>query len=107
MGWTFPTISAILVAEGLPGVPVLVFATEESPRSVSADDGCADQRCVLWRPVHRPGLYRRNIAYVFYGYCNPEDAAFVAAVERFVRTCAVVRAFRGAYIGQIGPRPGA
>jgi L-fucose isomerase-like protein len=100
-------ISAILVAEGLPGVPVLVFATEESPDLYlpTMDAQTSDSFCGVLSIAS--GLYRRNIPYRFYGYCNPEDAAFVAAVECFVRTCAVVRAFRGAYIGQIGPRPGA
>ncbi len=100
-------ISACMVAEGLPGVPVFVFATEESPdlylptmEAQTSDSFCGTLSIAS-------GLYRRNIPYRFYGICNPEDAAFVAAVERFVRTCAVVRAFRGAYIGQIGPRPAA
>ncbi|MGI6367955.1 MAG: L-fucose/L-arabinose isomerase family protein [Anaerolineae bacterium] len=100
-------ISSILVAEAFPGVPVMVFATEEAPDLYlpTMEDQTSDSFCGTLSIAS--GLYRRNIPYLFYGYCNPEDAAFVAAVGRFVRTCAVVRAFRGAYIGQIGPRPGA
>lgn len=100
-------ISACLVAEGLPGVPVLVFATEESPDLFlpTMEAQTSDSFCGVLSIAS--GLYRRKIPYRFYGYCNPEDAPFVAAVERFVRTCAVVRALRGAYIGQIGPRPSA
>lgn len=100
-------ISAILVAEAFPGTPVLVFATEESPDLYlpTMDAQTSDAFCGVLSIAS--GLYRRKIRYSFYGYCNPEDAAFVAAVGQFVRTCAVVRAFKGAYIGQIGPRPGA
>ncbi len=100
-------ISACLVAEGLPGVPVFVFATEESPDLYLPTMGAQTSDSFCGTLSIASGLYRRKIPYRFYGICNPEDPAFVAAVERFVRTCAVVRAFRGAYIGQIGPRPGA
>lgn len=98
-------ISACMVPAAFPGVPVLVFATEESPKvplptmTVQTSDSFCGTLSIT------SGLYRRKIPYLFYGVCNPEDPPFVEYVENFVRTCAIVKNFRGAYIGQIGTRP--
>lgn len=98
-------ISACTVPEAFPGLPVLLFATEETPEiplptmNVQTNDSFCGTLSIA------SGLYRRKIPFLFHGVCNPEDAPFIADVDNFVRVCAIVKDFRGAYIGQIGPRP--
>jgi L-fucose isomerase-like protein len=98
-------ISACMVPEAFPGLPVLLFATEETTEiplptmNVQTSDSFCGTLSIA------SGLYRRKTPFLFHGVCNPEDAPFIAAVDNFVRVCAIVKDFRGAYVGQIGPRP--
>jgi L-fucose isomerase-like protein len=98
-------ISACMVPQALQGLPVLLFATEESPEIPlpTMDVQTSDSFCGTLSIAS--GLYRRKIPFLFHGVCNPEDPTFIASVENLVRVCAIVRNFRGARIGQIGPRP--
>jgi L-fucose isomerase-like protein len=100
-------ISACMVPAAFSGLPVLLFATEESPKvplptmtTQTSDSFCGTLSIAS-------GLYRRKIPFLFYGVCNPEDFPFIEYVTSFVRTCAIVKNFKDAYIGQIGTRPSA
>lgn len=91
------------VAEVLK-VPVLLYATKEPP--VPAGPSLArvsDSYCGTLSIAS--GLYRRKIPFHFAGILLAGDAGFQAEVGAFVRAVAVVKALKGARIGQIGLRP--
>ena len=95
-------IAAIKVADSLCDKPVLVFGTKEGP--FTAEGGRrSDSFCGTLSLTS--GLYRRNIPFVFAGIVFPEEKSFFRAVANFVRTCAIVKGFRGARVGMVGPRP--
>ncbi|MFN2229720.1 MAG: L-fucose/L-arabinose isomerase family protein [Anaerolineae bacterium] len=95
--------SASKVAEKL-GVPVLLYATKEPPGlddpglSRVSDSYCGNLSMAS-------GLYRRKIPFYYAGLFFPDEPAFEAEVETFVRAVAVVKGLRGARIGQVGVRP--
>lgn len=94
-------IAGISIAQTLR-VPVLVFGTKEPPISSegfrSSDSFCGTLSLTS-------GLYRRKIPFEFAGIVLPEERPFLDKVRTFVRTCSSVRAFLGAKVGVIGPRP--
>ena len=95
--------SAAKIAEKL-GVPVLLYATKE-PEAID-DSGLSrvsDSYCGNLSMAS--GLYRRKIPFHYAGIFFPEEEAFLAEVDKFVRAVAVVKGLRGARIGQVGVRP--
>ena len=95
--------SAVKIAEILR-VPVLLYATKEPP--VPSDRSLArvsDSYCGTLSIA--AGLTRRKIAFQFAGILYAEDSQFTAQVSTFIQAVSVVKAMKGARIGQIGVRP--
>ena len=96
--------SACKIAEKL-GVPVFLYATKEPPApddpglSRVSDSYCGNLSMAS-------GLYRRKIPFHYAGLFFPDEAAFRAEAQDFVRAVAVIKALRNARIGQVGVRPG-
>ena len=96
--------SASKVAEKL-GVPVLLYATKEPPgRDDPGLSRVSDSYCGNLSMAS--GLYRRKIPFHYAGLFFPDEPAFRAEVETFVRAVAVVKGLTGARLGQVGVRPG-
>ncbi|MFQ6066774.1 MAG: L-fucose/L-arabinose isomerase family protein [bacterium] len=95
-------ISAITVAERMPGVPVLLFGTKEG---AFTQDGNRRSDSFCGTLSISSGLYRRAIPFSFLGICFPEEEVFSKGIRHFVRTCVAVKGFIGARIGLVGPRP--
>jgi L-fucose isomerase-like protein len=97
--------SASKVAEKLR-VPVLLYATKEPP--ARDDPGLSRQSdSYCGNLAMASGLYRRKIPFHYAGLFLPDEPAFQAEVETFVRAVAVVNALKGARVAQIGVRPDA
>jgi len=95
--------SAVKIAERLR-VPVLLYATKEPPVPAGPSMGrVSDSYCGTLSLAS--GLYRRKLPFHFAGIVYAEEAEFLADVDKFVRAVAVVKALKGARIGQIGVRP--
>ena len=95
--------SACKVAEKL-GVPVLLYVTKEPPaRDDSGMGRESDSYCGTLSMAS--GLYRRKIPFHYAGLFFPSEPEFQAEVETFVRAAAVVKALKGARVGQVGVRP--
>lgn len=95
-------ISAVTIAEKIPDLPVLLFGTKEG---AFTEDGNRRSDSFCGTLSVASGLYRRGIPFAFLGICFPEEDIFNQGIKNFVRTCAAVRGFIGAKIGQVGPRP--
>jgi len=95
-------IPAITIAEKMPELPVLLFGTKEG---AFIEDGNRRSDSFCGTLSIASGLYRRAIPFTFLGICFPEEEVFSQGVKNFVRTCAAVKGFMGAKIGQVGPRP--
>jgi L-fucose isomerase-like protein len=95
--------SASKIAEKL-GVPVLLYATKEPTGrddpglSRESDSYCGNLSMAS-------GLYRRKIPFHYAGLFFPDEAAFRAEVETFVRAVSAVRGLKNARVGQVGVRP--
>ncbi|NSW52627.1 MAG: hypothetical protein HPY85_09005 [Anaerolineae bacterium] len=87
-------------------VPLMLYAAKEPP---AVDDislaRVSDSYCGTLSIA--AGLKRRRIPFHFGGIFFHEEPAFRDALETFLRAASVVRALRGARIGQIGLRPAA
>lgn len=95
-------ISAVAVAEGMPGIPVLLFGTKEG---AFTEDGNRRSDSFCGTLSISSGLYRRGIPFSFLGICFPEEGVFTKGITDFVRTCTAVKGFVGAKVGLVGPRP--
>jgi len=95
-------ISAVRVVESFPECPVAIFGTKEGPFT---EEGGRRSDSFCGTLSVASGLYRRKIPFSFMGIRFPEEPVFIKLVEDFVRTCSIVRGFRGARIGMVGPRP--
>lgn len=95
-------LSAITIAEKMPELPVLLFGTKEG---AFTQDGNRRSDSFCGTLSVASGLYRRGIPFAFLGICFPEENIFSQTIKDFVRTCAAVKGFIGAKIGQVGPRP--
>ncbi len=95
--------SAVKVAEILR-IPVLLYATKEPPvpedRSLArvSDSYCGTLSIAA-------GLQRRKIPFHFAGILFAEESEFQTQARTFLQAVAVVKAMKGARIGQIGVRP--
>ncbi|HMN59092.1 MAG TPA: hypothetical protein PJ988_01935 [Anaerolinea sp.] len=95
--------AAAKVAEILR-IPVLLYATREPPVPPGPSLArVSDSYCGTLSIA--AGLHRRKIPFQFAGILFAEDSEFHAQVDTFVRAVAVVKALKGARIGQIGVRP--
>ena len=94
-------ISAVSIVENM-GLPSLLFGTKEG--AFTADGGRRSDAFCGTLSISS-GLYRRKIPFVFSGICFPEEEEFLQDVRRFAGTVAAIRAFAGAKIGLVGPRP--
>jgi L-fucose isomerase-like protein len=95
--------SATKIAEKL-GVPVLLYATKEPPARQDAGLGrVSDSYCGNLSMAS--GLYRRKIPFRYAGLFFPDEHGLLCELQDFVRAAAVVKALRGAYLGQVGVRP--
>jgi L-fucose isomerase-like protein len=95
--------SAAKIAEKL-NVPVLLYATREPPAPDSASLArVSDSYCGTLSIAS--ALYRRKIRFHFAGIYLAEEPEFQRELETFVRAVAVVKALKGARIGQVGVRP--
>ena len=82
--------------------PVLHFATKGAPikkDGLRASDSWCGQFMIT------SALRRRGIPFEHIPTCFPEEPVFGQWVTRFARACAATSGFRGARIGEIGPRP--
>lgn len=96
--------SAAKIAEKLR-VPVLLYATKEPPgRDDPGLSRVSDSYCGNLSMAS--GLYRRKIPFHYAGLFFPDEPAFKAEVDTFVRAVAVVKGLKGARLGQVGVRPG-
>ena len=96
--------SASKIAEKLR-VPVLLYATKEPPAPDDAGlSRASDSYCGNLSMAS--GLYRRKIPFHYAGLFFPDEPAFKAEVDTFVRAVAVVKGLSGARLGQVGVRPG-
>ncbi|MGQ9597612.1 MAG: L-fucose/L-arabinose isomerase family protein [Thermoproteota archaeon] len=94
-------VAGASIAQAL-SVPVLVFGTKEPPIS---SEGLRSSDSLCGTLSLTSGLYRRKIPFDFAGIVFPEEEVFLDRVKVFARTCSSLRAFLGAKIGVIGPRP--
>ena len=87
-------------------VPLMLYATKEPPalddRTLSrvSDSYCGTLSIAA-------GLKRRRIPFSFGGIFFHTEPAFRKALETFLQAASIVRALKGARIGQIGQRPAA
>ena len=95
-------LSTITIAEKMPELPILLFGTKEG---AFTEDGNRRSDSFCGTLSVASGLYRRGIPFTFLGICFPEEDIFNQGIKDFVRTCAAVKGFMGARIGQVGPRP--
>lgn len=95
-------ISALKIASAFADKPILLFGTKEPPFTPEGKR-LSDSFCGTLSISS--GLHRRKIPFLFAGIVFPEEEEFKRAIENFVRTCAIVKGFIGARIGQVGPRP--
>jgi len=95
-------LSAITVVERMPEMPILLFGTKEG---AFTEDGGRRSDSFCGTLSIASGLYRRGIPFTFLGICFPEEEIFSQSINNFLRTCAAVKGFIGAKIGQVGPRP--
>ena len=95
-------ISAVTIAEKIRELPILLFGTKEG---AFTEDGNRRSDSFCGTLSVASGLYRRGIPFSFLGICFPEEDMFSQGIKDFVRTCAAVKGFIGAKIGQVGPRP--
>jgi L-fucose isomerase-like protein len=96
--------SAAKIAEKLQ-VPVLLYATKEPPALDEPGMGrVSDSYCGNLSMAS--ALYRRKLPFHYAGLFFPDESAFRAEVDVFVRAVAVVSGLKGARIGQVGVRPG-
>ncbi|MCD6469428.1 L-fucose/L-arabinose isomerase family protein [Candidatus Bathyarchaeota archaeon] len=95
-------VPALKIASAFADKPILLFGTKEPPFTPEGKR-LSDSFCGTLSISS--GLHRRKIPFLFAGIIFPEEDEFKRAVENFVRTCAIVKEFIGARIGQIGPRP--
>ncbi len=95
--------SAAKIAEKLR-LPVLLYATKEPPVPAGPSMGrVSDSYCGTLSLAS--ALYRRKLSFHFAGIVYAEEARFLAEVDKFVRAVAVVKALKGARIGQVGCPP--
>ncbi len=95
--------SSAKIAEMLK-VPVLLYATREPEVPEGPSLGrVSDSYCGTLSIAS--ALYRRKIPFQYAGIFYAEEPEFLLEIERFVRATAVVKAMRGAQIGQVGLRP--
>ena len=95
--------SAGKIAETLK-VPVLLFATREPDVPERASMArVSDSYCGTLSIAS--ALYRRGITFHYAGIFLPDEPAFVEQLEEFVKAVSVVKALKGARIGQVGVRP--
>jgi L-fucose isomerase-like protein len=95
--------SAAKIAEKL-GVPVLLYATKE-PAGLPGPALARQSDSYCGNLSMASALYRRKIPFHFAGIFFPDEPAFAAAVDPFIRAVAVVKGLRGARLGQVGVRP--
>jgi L-fucose isomerase-like protein len=95
-------VSALAVASAFRHHPLLLFGTKEGP--FKADGGRKSDSFCGTLSVSS-GLVRRKMPFLFAGILFPEEAVFAQSVANFVQVCSIVRGFRGARIGLVGPRP--
>lgn len=95
-------LSAIYAAQNMPGIPVLLFGTKEGPFT---EDGNRRSDSFCGTLSVASGLYRRKIPFTFLGIVFPEEEIFSEKIVNFARVCSIVRGFKGARIGLVGPRP--
>lgn len=95
-------VSAVAVAQYLPGLPVLLFGTKEGE---FLPDGGRRSDSFCGTLSISSGLYRRRIPFAFAGIVFPEEERFTAELNRFAATCNTVSHFLGARVGLVGPRP--
>jgi L-fucose isomerase-like protein len=95
-------VSALAVASAFRHHPLLLFGTKEGP--FKADGGRKSDSFCGTLSVSS-GLVRRKIPFLFSGILFPEEPVFADSVSNFVQVCSIVRGFRGARIGLVGPRP--
>ncbi|RLG78086.1 MAG: hypothetical protein DRO14_01440 [Thermoprotei archaeon] len=90
------------IAEEFKGYPILVFGTKEPPAKAGgfrrSDSFCGTLSLAS-------ALYRRKIPFIFAGIVFPEEEEFIKAIDAFARASLIVKEFKGARIGLIGPRP--
>jgi len=95
-------VSALAVASAFRDLPILLFGTKEG--DFTADGGRrSDSFCGTL--AVSSGLHRRKIPFLFAGILFPEDSGFSPGIDNFVAVCSIVRGFKGARIGLVGPRP--
>jgi len=95
-------VSALAVASAFRDLPILLFGTKEG--DFTADGGRrSDSFCGTL--AVSSGLHRRKIPFLFAGILFPEDSGFSPAIGNFTAVCSIVKGFKGARIGLVGPRP--
>jgi len=95
-------LSAISVVQSVRRVPVLLFGTKEGPFTKDGNRR-GDSFCGTLSVAS--GLYRRKVPFTFLGIIFPEEEIFSEKIIEFARVCSIVRGFKGARIGLVGPRP--
>jgi len=95
-------VSAVAVAQNLPGLPVLLFGTKEG---AFLADGTRRSDSFCGTLSISSGLYRRHIPFAFAGILFPEEPVFAQELARFAATCNTVSHFLGARVALVGPRP--
>ncbi len=95
-------LSAISVVQSVRRVPVLLFGTKEGPFT---EDGNRRGDSFCGTLSVASGLYRRKVPFTFLGIVFPEEKVFSEKIVEFARVCSIVRGFKGARIGLVGPRP--
>lgn len=86
------------------GKPVLLFATRE-PAAVDGPAMARASDSYCGNLSTAAALLRRKIPFRYAGLFFPGEAELVREVRDFVSAVAVVKALRGAQIGQVGLRP--
>jgi L-fucose isomerase-like protein len=95
-------VSALAVASNFRDLPILLFGTKEG--DFTSDGGRrSDSFCGTL--AVSSGLHRRKIPFLFAGILFPEDSEFKPGITNFVSVCSIVKGFKGARIGLVGPRP--
>ncbi|MDR0655138.1 MAG: hypothetical protein LBG22_02390 [Treponema sp.] len=85
------------------GVPILIWGPRDPRPGANGEFRPLDTQCGMFASTK--ALYRYNVPYTYIENCWLDSPVLDKGIEDFVRTAAVVKAFRNMRVAQFGLRP--
>lgn len=95
-------LATLTIVEEFENIPILLFGTKEGSFT-SSGSRRSDSFCGTISIAS--GLKRRRIPFYFSGIHFPEESEFVSNIDSFIKTTNIIKGFKGARVGMVGPRP--